>query len=174
MNKKSFTLSSLLLVLTLSLVACGGQEPPASEPPKTTQAAPAPSEPATAGDTASSSSADTATEQTESADTGGASEPTQAETAETEAKTEEVALAADAGQKRYEATCKMCHAQGLLDAPKLNDKANWETRIKQGKETLYTHSIKGFNKMPAQAVGDVSEAEVKAAVDYMLSQAGVS
>lgn len=79
-------------------------------------------------------------------------------------------LAADAGKNRYTTTCRICHDQGLLDAPKISDKAEWQKRAAKGKEVLYMHSAKGFNKMPAQATGEVSEAEVHAAVDYILSQ----
>ena len=78
-------------------------------------------------------------------------------------------LAADAGAKLYEAQCKMCHAQGLLEAPKYGDTAAWSARITKDKETLYSHSAKGFNKMPAQAINGVTEAQVHAAVDYMLA-----
>ena len=78
-------------------------------------------------------------------------------------------LAVDAGAKLYESNCKACHANGLLNAPILGDKAAWEPRLAKGKETLYTHSAQGFNKMPAQAVNGVTEAQVKAAVDYMLA-----
>ena len=31
------------------------------------------------------------------------------------------------------------------------------------------HSAQGFNKMPAQAVNGITEAQVKASVDYMLA-----
>ena len=78
-------------------------------------------------------------------------------------------LAVDAGAKLYESNCKVCHAAGLLDAPKYGDTAAWSARLTKDKETLYMHSAKGFNKMPAQAVNDVTEAQVKAAVDYMLA-----
>jgi len=78
-------------------------------------------------------------------------------------------LAADAGAKLYESNCQVCHAAGLLDAPKYGDTAAWTARLTKDKETLYMHSAKGFNKMPAQAVNGVSEAQVKAAVDYMLA-----
>ena len=78
-------------------------------------------------------------------------------------------LAADAGAKLYEAQCKICHAQGLLEAPKYGDTAAWSERITKDKETLYSHSAKGFNKMPAQAINGVTEAQVHAAVDYMLA-----
>ena len=78
-------------------------------------------------------------------------------------------LAADTGAKLYESNCKVCHTAGLLNAPKYGDTAAWATRLTKDKETLYMHSAKGFNKMPAQAVDGVSEAQVKAAVDYMLA-----
>ena len=78
-------------------------------------------------------------------------------------------FAADAGAKLYESNCKVCHTAGLLNAPKYGDTAAWATRLTKDKETLYMHSAKGFNKMPAQAVNGVSEAQVKAAVDYMLA-----
>ena len=52
----------------------------------------------------------------------------------------------------------------------LTAKADWAKRLEKGVDTLHTHSAKGFGKMPAQATGDVSEAEVYAAVDYMISQ----
>lgn len=78
-------------------------------------------------------------------------------------------LAADAGATLYESNCKVCHDAGLLNAPKYGDQMAWSTRLSKDKETLYRHSAKGFNKMPAQAVNGVSEAQVKAAVDYMLA-----
>lgn len=74
------------------------------------------------------------------------------------------------GKQRYEQTCRVCHDQGLLDAPKLTDKAEWAKRLEKGVDVLYEHSAKGYNKMPAQATGAVSEAEVYVAVDYMLEQ----
>ncbi|MGP5202136.1 c-type cytochrome [Psychrobacter aquimaris] len=77
-------------------------------------------------------------------------------------------LAADAGAKLYETNCKVCHEGGLLNAPKYGDKAAWEPRLAKGTKTLHMHSAKGFNKMPAQATDKVSEAQVYAAVDYMI------
>ena len=89
------------------------------------------------------------------ADTNGAAEP-------------EI-LAANAGEELYNKQCMACHSNGLLNAPKLGDKEAWAPRIAKGKETLYTHSAQGFNKMPAQAVNGITEAQVKASVDYMLA-----
>ncbi|WP_049166820.1 c-type cytochrome, partial [Moraxella catarrhalis] len=82
------------------------------------------------------------------------------------------AASIEVGKARYEKTCKVCHDAGLLEAPKITDKAEWQKRLNEkGLETLQAHSAKGFNKMPAQAIGDVTEPEVYAAVNYILEQA---
>lgn len=74
------------------------------------------------------------------------------------------------GKARYETTCQLCHTQGLLNSPKLSDKTAWQPRLNKGIATLQQNAIQGFGKMPAQAVDGVSEEEVRAAVDYMVSQ----
>ena len=94
----------------------------------------------------------------------------EAEEVSTEAAEPEV-LAADAGAVLYEKQCKVCHEKGLLAAPVFGDKEAWTPRIAQGIDTLHMHSAKGFNKMPAQANAEVSEAQVHAAVDYMVAAA---
>lgn len=91
--------------------------------------------------------------------------------AETDSGAEPEILTADAGAQLYEAQCKVCHQNGLLAAPKFGDKAAWAPRIAKGKEMLHMHSAKGFNKMPPQASDTVSEAQVHAAVDYMIEAA---
>ena len=82
-------------------------------------------------------------------------------------------LAADAGKKTFEAACIACHGAGIAGAPKFGDKAAWAPRIKQGKDVLYTHAIKGFQgkagMMPAKGGSAASDEEVKAAVDYMVA-----
>jgi cytochrome c5 len=76
------------------------------------------------------------------------------------------------GKATYEATCSVCHATGVANAPKFGDKAAWKDRIAKGMDTLYTHALKGFNAMPPKGGNmALSDADVKAAVDYMVSQA---
>ena len=78
------------------------------------------------------------------------------------------AAAADAGQSVYQAACSGCHAAGVLGAPKTGDKAQWAPRMAKGINTLYTHAIGGFNQMPPKGGNaSLSDADVKAAVDYM-------
>ncbi|MFC6380527.1 c-type cytochrome [Psychrobacter glacincola] len=90
---------------------------------------------------------------------------------EAESTEEPVVEAADAGATLYEKQCKVCHEKGLLAAPVFGDKEAWAPRIAKGIDTLHMHSAKGFNKMPAQASTEVSEAQVHAAVDYMVAAA---
>ncbi len=83
--------------------------------------------------------------------------------------------AADPGKKVYGATCALCHASGLAGAPKPGDKADWGPRIAQGKDMLYTHALEGYNgnagAMPARGGNlNLSDDDVKAAVDYMVAQ----
>jgi len=76
------------------------------------------------------------------------------------------------GKAVYDQACSVCHAAGIAGAPKTGDKAAWAPRIAQGKDTLYTHAIGGIRAMPAKGGNaSLADAEVKAAVDVMISQA---
>lgn len=77
------------------------------------------------------------------------------------------------GKKVYDASCAACHANAIPGIPHVGTKADWEPRIKKGKETLHKHAIEGFNAMPAKGGNtSLSDDEVKAAVDYMANQSG--
>jgi len=79
---------------------------------------------------------------------------------------------ADAGKKTFETVCTVCHSTGVAGAPKFGDKAAWAPRIAQGKDKLYQSALHGKNAMPAKG-GNAAlpDADVKAAVDYMVSAA---
>ena len=78
------------------------------------------------------------------------------------------------GDEVYEAVCKACHMLGVAGAPKFGDKAAWTDRIAKGEETLLDHALNGFNTMPARGGNpDLSDEEVKRAVQYMLAAVGV-
>jgi len=71
----------------------------------------------------------------------------------------------------YTSSCAACHATGAAGAPKLGDKAAWAPRIKTGPESLYTSALKGKNAMPPKGGNaSLSDSDVKAVVDYMISQ----
>ncbi len=72
-------------------------------------------------------------------------------------------------EELYNGACVACHGTGAAGAPKLGDSGAWASRIAQGKDTLYTHAIKGFNMMPPMGTcGACSEDDIKAIVDYMV------
>lgn len=78
--------------------------------------------------------------------------------------------AATDGKAVYDQTCHVCHAQSVAGSPKLGDKAAWAPRIKQGVATLVQSVTKGKGAMPPKGGNaGLSEADVKAAVDYMVS-----
>ena len=76
------------------------------------------------------------------------------------------------GKKVFDGTCTACHSTGVADAPKLGDKAAWGPRMQQGIDTLVQSALKGKNAMPPKGGNAaLSDAEVRAAVEFMVSQA---
>jgi cytochrome c5 len=97
-------------------------------------------------------------------------------TATPEAGSTKLAQSDDKGKKVYDTTCVACHAAGVAGAPKFGDKALWAPRIAQGIDKLYANSIKGFQGktgvMPPKGGNmGLADADVKAAVDYMVAHA---
>jgi len=82
---------------------------------------------------------------------------------------------ADVGKKAYDAACVVCHGAGIAGAPKFGDKAAWSARLGQGASVMYDHAIKGFQGkngvMPPKGGSSLPDADVKAAVDYMVAAA---
>ena len=77
----------------------------------------------------------------------------------------------DVGLNTYNTVCVACHGVGAAGAPKTGDKAAWEARIAQGKDTLYASALKGKGVMPAKGGNTgVADDAVKAAVDYLVAQ----
>ncbi|SAK39609.1 cytochrome c family protein [Caballeronia fortuita] len=79
--------------------------------------------------------------------------------------------AAQAGKALYEQVCQACHAAGVLGAPKFGDKAAWAPRLKEPMETVYNYALHGKGAMPPKGGSNASDADVKAAVDYMANAA---
>lgn len=80
------------------------------------------------------------------------------------------------GPQVFNEACIACHGSGVGGAPMLGDASAWQARIAQGKDTLYQHALEGFAGQsgympPRGARMDLSDDEVKGAVDYMVSEA---
>ena len=98
--------------------------------------------------------------------------------AETRREPVQVAAAAPAevnGKHVYESACVACHGAGIAGAPKAGDSGLWAKRIAKGVDALYASAINGVQGsagvMPAKGGNAaLSNAEVKAAVDYIVAQ----
>jgi len=76
-------------------------------------------------------------------------------------------VAAADGNAVFEKSCKACHS---AMKPKMGDKAAWEPLIKQGADALTATVMKGKAPMPPKG-GAASDADAKAATEYMFSKA---
>lgn len=81
------------------------------------------------------------------------------------------------GAQVYNKACNVCHGNGIGGAPMLTNAADWEPRKAQGVDVLRDHAINGFGGssgfMPPKG-GDtsLSDADVHAAVDFMIEESG--
>ena len=87
------------------------------------------------------------------------------------AKAAPVAAGPKDGPTIYNSVCGACHNSGAAGAPKIDDKAAWAPRLGQGKDGLYNSAIGGKNAMPPKGgAADLSDDEIKATVDYILTK----
>ena len=81
------------------------------------------------------------------------------------------AAASGNGGALYKQACMACHAAGVAGAPKFGDKAAWGPRIASGVPALTESAIKGKGAMPPKGGSSASDAEIRAAVEYMVQAA---
>ena len=82
-----------------------------------------------------------------------------------------VKAAAGAGEALYKQACVACHAVSVAGSPKFGDKAAWAPRIQTGLDMLTASVIKGKGAMPPKGGSAASDADIRAAVEYMVSAA---
>lgn len=78
-------------------------------------------------------------------------------------------------EELYNTACFACHAQGIGGAPRIGDKAAWAPRIAKGKDTLYKHSIEGFQgeagvMPPKGGFLHLPDDLIRQGVDYMVER----
>jgi cytochrome c5 len=79
------------------------------------------------------------------------------------------ALGPNAGKKRYEASCAICHTAGVAGAPKIHHVEDWAKRKEQGLEGLLASAIKGKGGMPPRGTCmSCSDEELRRTIEYML------
>lgn len=91
----------------------------------------------------------------------------------------DAAPAADAGAAAVDVAtlvgtaCAACHGSGVMGAPRVGTKADWEARVAAGIDSVVSNAINGKGAMPAKG-GDasLSDETVRAAVLHMLKESG--
>lgn len=81
------------------------------------------------------------------------------------------AAASDVGKNIYNTTCMACHASGVAGAPKFGDKAAWAPFIAKGMDDMVQKATQGVGAMPPKGGSTASDADFKAAIQYMVDAA---
>jgi cytochrome c5 len=98
-------------------------------------------------------------------------QPAQAAAQPAQASAPPAKPAAAEGKAVYDQTCVACHMQSVAGSPKLGDKTAWAPRIDTGMDSLVQSVLKGKGAMPPKGGNaSLSEAQVRAAVEFMVSQ----
>ncbi|MFK0570433.1 c-type cytochrome [Endozoicomonas sp.] len=74
------------------------------------------------------------------------------------------------GDAIYGQFCTVCHAIGLLDAPKKDDSVAWQAAEKKagGFSSLLSNAISGIRSMPAKGTCmDCTDEEISTTIEYM-------
>lgn len=86
----------------------------------------------------------------------------------------QVASAKQPGEDTFNAACAACHTAGVLGAPKLGSKQDWEPRFAQGLDTLVNHAVNGIRSMPAKGGNPaLTEQDIKNSITYMLQKSSI-
>lgn len=81
------------------------------------------------------------------------------------------------GRQVWLGTCEACHGYGIAGSPVPMQPEDWQARLEQPRETLYTHAIEGhfgpdYTMMPPRGGNEnLTNEQVRAAVDYMATLA---
>lgn len=94
-----------------------------------------------------------------------------AEPAPASAPAPAAAAASDVGKNIYNTTCMACHASGVAGAPKFGDKAAWAPFIAKGMDDMVQKATQGVGAMPPKGGSTASDADFKAAIQYMVDAA---
>jgi len=119
--------------------------------------------------------ADTAAASTESAEesaavTESATETKQEESAATDAAATEAVVIPDNVKASVDTLCAACHISGVGNAPKYGDKEAWAARMANGIDAVTASAIAGKGAMPARGGSQLTDEEIKLAIQYMVSK----
>ncbi|MEX0619726.1 MAG: c-type cytochrome [Pseudohongiellaceae bacterium] len=75
-------------------------------------------------------------------------------------------------EQTYMQSCGACHNSGAAGAPKLDDAADWESRMEKGMEAVVANAINGLNGVmpPKGLCFSCTDDDLRAVVEYMVEQ----
>lgn len=74
------------------------------------------------------------------------------------------------GEEIVKMQCSKCHATGVNGAPRIDDRAAWVPRMKNGLDATVRSAMRGHGKMPARGgMADLSDTELRAAILYLFN-----
>lgn len=77
------------------------------------------------------------------------------------------------GEEIVKQQCSQCHATGAHGAPRIDDRAAWVPRMKNGLDATVRSAIRGHGSMPARGgMASLTDSELRSAVVYMFNTAG--
>lgn len=85
-------------------------------------------------------------------------------------------LPAATPEVHYTQLCALCHLPGVHGAPKVGRQEDWVQRLKPGLNAVYRNAIEGIPNTAMLAKGghsELSDAEVRAVVDYMIAATAI-
>jgi cytochrome c5 len=83
------------------------------------------------------------------------------------------AAAERSGEQIVKGQCAGCHEKGLHGAPRIDDRAAWIPRLKNGLDATVRSAIKGHGAMPSRGgLSDLTDTELHSAVVYLFNTAG--
>jgi cytochrome c5 len=79
------------------------------------------------------------------------------------------------GEQIVKSKCITCHGAGVNGAPRIDDRAAWAPRMKNGVDATVRSAIKGHGAMPARGgMADLTDTELRSAILYMFNTASAA
>jgi len=72
-------------------------------------------------------------------------------------------------KKAFTENCAMCHGSAGMGAPVIENKKDWDKVIAKGMDKVYYNGIHGINGMPPKGGSELSDADFKSVVDYIVN-----
>jgi cytochrome c5 len=75
------------------------------------------------------------------------------------------------GRDIFLQNCAACHVNGVAQAPRIGNRAEWEPRLAAGRQSLLSSVLRGKGGMPPKGGNaSISDAQAIAALDYIVGR----